>query len=147
MSSGDDILSATDKWREEGKALRRQLVSERTKLAERVAQIDMRLAALPNDDDAPAPPAQLPKPPTGQPTPTLQRVSPGTKVPDLVRAIVKAATRPLTAGEIISFARGARPGTEPSEIHSTLYRAVQRGEMEAQGEKGSRTFTWKGSAG
>jgi hypothetical protein len=135
-------LSAADKWREEGKNLRRQLAEERSKIAARLAEIDKRLAQLP--------PETL-EPPFSNDTPLgvlgngLFELAVGASIPHMVASIVRHSPRPLSAGEIVKQVQDSRTGIKAEMVHSAIYRLKERGEIEPHGDKGSRTFTWKGA--
>jgi hypothetical protein len=142
ISTENDILSAADKWREEGKALRRQLAEEKSKLAARLAEIEKRLAQLPADPI---------EPPFSNDTPLgilgngLFTFAMDASIPHMVASIVRHSPRPVSAGEIVKQVQDSRTGIKPEMVHSAIYRLKERGEIEAHGDKGSRTFTWKGA--
>ena len=140
--SGPDLISAIDKWREQGRELRKQLIAERNALAAKVAEIDSRLSAMPQESDAdPAPPAQLP---TGSASGSGHFTMDDASVPAMVSSILKHATRPLSAAEIIRLVQDSRTGIKPEMVHSAIYRLKERDAIAAQGDRGSRTFTWAG---
>jgi hypothetical protein len=141
MTTGNGLLSAVDKWHEEGRQLWRQLRAERDELVMRLEEIDKRLAALPPDTGDP----HSASPPKKAIVDHYQFPA-DASVPQIVSSILRAAETDLLASEIIERVQNARPDIKPEMVHSALYRLRERGTILSRGEKGSRQFVWAGHA-
>ena len=136
------MIVAIDKWREEGKALREKLVAERDVLAERVDEINKRLAMIPAEKPEkvrialPLAPAQ-----------TSDGIDPGDSVSEIVRKLLRASEKPLTAAELIDNVHVVLPEARRETVHSVLNQWKRKKLLQAHGRKGKLRFEWKGPAG
>ena len=92
------------RWQEEGRALRERLLSERDALAKRLGEIDKRLSMIPTEKGADGPGHAIRQPQEA----TLERVSPRDSLADVVRKLLRAAAKPLAAGEVVGRVLEAR---------------------------------------
>lgn len=129
-----ELISAIDKWQEEGRSLRERLLAERADLTKRLNEVEKRLAMLPMVKQAPVDIGNHPP----------VRVLPRDSLADVVRKILRAASgRPLAAGEVVDMVLTERPRTEKTHVHSALFRLKEREEIEAIGAPGSQKYLWK----
>jgi hypothetical protein len=134
-----ELISAIDRWQEEGRALRERLLSERDALAKRLGEIDKRLSMIPTEKGADGPGHAIRQPQEA----TLERVSPRDSLADVVRKLLRAAAKPLAAGEVVGRVLEARPSAEKTHVHSALFRLKKAEEVEVTGEPGSLKYQWK----
>ena len=137
MTTGDGLLSAVDKWHEEGRQLRRQLQAERDELAMRLEEIDKRLADLPVD------PGEGVMVGAKKVLSDFYEFPEDASVAHIVSTIIRRAEAPLIASEIIERVQAVRSSVKAEMVHSAIYRLTERGKITAEGAKGSRLFTWK----
>lgn len=136
------MIVAIDKWREEGKALREKLVAERDALAERVAEINERLAMIPAERqgkgrvEVPLSPAR-----------TSEEIDPSDSVSEIVRKLLKAAEKPRTAAELIDDVHVVLPEARRETVHSVLNQWKRKKLLQAHGRKGKLRFEWKRATG
>lgn len=159
-----DLNERIQEWLRVGAALRAEVEREKSALAARLADADRLLAVLPAVAGAPstsaAPvvlsvdwgresaaasePDELEAlfPSTPSP-PKALHVSQSDSLSDVVRKVLQAAERPMTARDIYDEISGFREISN-DEIHRTLYRLKEEHEVEVQGERPARKYVWKG---
>jgi Fe2+ or Zn2+ uptake regulation protein len=68
------------------------------------------------------------------------RVAPDATVIDVVRAVLAVADRPLPAKAIYQLVAAHHRDSSPSDVHRTLYRLKEAGEVDVTGERPNRLY-------
>jgi hypothetical protein len=110
--------------------------AERKALQQKLDALDRTLAELPQENAG-----------NGIKTPNTNGtiLSPDASVPEVVRAVLRAASAPLSAGDIISRVRELKKGTEPANVHSAISRLRRDGQLDTFGDVGMRTYALQGT--
>ncbi len=105
-------------WLDAGRVLRQRLLDEKEQILSRLEEIDAALSSLPDQTEDSA--------------------------PEKVKRVLRAGGGPMSAPQLIDAIRATEPVLDARLVHSALYRLAQRGDVIAEGERGSRVYRWSG---
>ncbi|WP_437947040.1 hypothetical protein WME98_40410 [Sorangium sp. So ce296] len=151
VDAPDEVLSQIEAWWRQGAEFRSKLLAEKSFLQKRIREIDAALAMIPEppgqnpvtpDEDAPddeeqrgdARDQQQPRLPMA--ASAFRKLS----MPQMVRAIVMDHPEGIRAPQVVDTVRLVMPKVDPALVHSGLYRALDSGEIKAEGSRGTRVY-------
>lgn len=136
MSSVKDQIA---EWRRTGETLRAQLETRRQELCAELADVEGALAELPQSGASQPVNSHRPNGAhSAAPTTPATRLT--GSVPEMVLAVLRAASAPLDAAQVIDALHQGGTAVEGTEVHSGLYRLIKRGRIVATGNRGSRLY-------
>jgi hypothetical protein len=134
-----DAIEEHDRWRELTKSARGKLETERDELTARLTEVNRRLAEMgqPVDVDGDGGTFAAIK------VPKLERISAHDSMSEIVRKILKASDKPMSALEVIEHVEKIRHVERRATIHSILFQLKEKRKVDAKERAGKQEFSWK----
>ncbi|WP_437963129.1 hypothetical protein WMF04_25660 [Sorangium sp. So ce260] len=147
----DEVLSQIEAWWRQGAEFRSKLEAEKSFLQKRIREIDAALALIPTPPghnpaalDGDSPGSEEPRGDVRDQQPLRLPMIPSAfrklSMPQMVRAIVMDHPEGIRAPQVVETVRLVMPKVDPALVHSGLYRALDSGEITAEGSRGTRVY-------